>query len=91
VTLDDIAKRLLDYGVHTPTMHWPVHNCLMVEPTETEPKEVLDRFADVMHAIADEIEQEPDTMHAAPLHATVRRLDEVGAARKPILAYEEPA
>jgi glycine dehydrogenase subunit 2 len=91
VTLLDIAKRLIDYDIHPPTMHWPVHNCLMVEPTETESKEVLDRFADVMLAIAAQIEQEPDTMHAAPLHATVRRLDEVGAARKPILAYEEPA
>jgi glycine dehydrogenase subunit 2 len=87
VTLDDIAKRLLDYGVHTPTMHWPVRNCLMVEPTETEPREVLDRFADVMHAIADEIEADPASLKAAPRHTPVRRIDVVSGDRHPTLVH----
>ncbi len=89
VSLVDIAKRLIDFEMHPPTMHWPVHDCLMVEPTETEPKETLDRFAAVMLAIADEIESDPDSIKAAPEDATVNRLDEVGASRKPILVWEE--
>ena len=87
VSLDDIAKRLLDYGIHTPTMHWPVRNCLMVEPTETEPKDVLDRFADVMLKIADEIESDPAMVKAAPHDTPVRRIDVVGSDRKPRLTY----
>ena len=89
VTLLDMAKRLIDYDLHPPTMHWPIHNCLMVEPTETESKETLDRFANAMLAIAEEIEIDPATIAEAPEDAVVRRLDEVGASRKPILAWEE--
>ncbi|MFG0251712.1 MAG: aminomethyl-transferring glycine dehydrogenase subunit GcvPB, partial [Phycisphaerales bacterium JB038] len=89
VTLLDIAKRLIDYGIHPPTMHWPVHDCLMVEPTETESKRTLDQFADAMLAIADQIDRDPASLAAAPEHAVVRRLDEVTAARKPILVYED--
>ena len=88
VTLDDIAKRLLDHGVHTPTMHWPVRNCRMVEPTETEPKDVLDRFANVMHKIADEIEADAQGLKAAPRDTPVNRIDEVGSDRKPRLTWD---
>ena len=88
VTLNDIAKRMIDYGIHPPTMHWPVHDCLMVEPTETESKRTLDRFVDVMHRIAEEIEQRPEALAEAPTDAPIRRADEVAAARKPILVWE---
>lgn len=88
VTLVDIAKRLIDFGIHPPTMHWPVHNCLMIEPTETETLVTLDRFVDAMHQIADEIECEPERVKAAPHNAPVKRVDEVAAARSPILTYQ---
>jgi len=88
VTLVDIAKRLIDHGIHPPTMHWPVHNCLMIEPTETESLATLDRFVEVMLQIADEIETDPQLVKSAPHHATVRRVDEVAAARRPVLTYE---
>ncbi|RMH28421.1 MAG: glycine dehydrogenase subunit 2 [Planctomycetota bacterium] len=87
VTLLDIAKRMIDYGVHPPTMHWPVRNCLMIEPTETEPLEVLDRFVAVMERIADEIEADPASLARAPADAPVRRLDIVGADRKPRVVH----
>jgi glycine dehydrogenase subunit 2 len=89
VTLDDVAKRLLDYGVHTPTMHWPVRNCLMIEPTETEPLSVLDRFADVLLTIASEIERDPTILKDAPHHTPVRRIDVVSGDRKPTLVWEQ--
>jgi glycine dehydrogenase subunit 2 len=88
VTLNDIAKRLIDFGIHPPTMHWPVRDCLMVEPTETESLEVLDRFVAAMQAIADEIERDPSSLAEAPRDAIVRRLDIVGADRKPKLAAD---
>ena len=88
VELNDIAKRLIDYGVHPPTMHWPVRNCLMVEPTETESLATLDRFADVMLEIADEIENQPDLVTGAPTDAPVDRLDIVAADRNPKLTHE---
>ena len=88
VTLDDIAKRLLDYGIHTPTMHWPVRNCLMVEPSETEPKQVLDRFVAVMNRIADEIEEDPQILKDAPTETPVNRIDIVSSDRKPQLVWE---
>lgn len=91
VTLNDIAKRLIDYNFHPPTMHWPVHDCLMVEPTETESKFTLDRFIDALIEIADQIDRDPDSLKQAPVAAAVRRLDEVAANRKPVLAYEGPA
>jgi glycine dehydrogenase subunit 2 len=88
VTLVDIAKRLIDYGVHPPTMHWPVHDCLMVEPTETESLATLDRFVAVMNRISQEIETDPTILRNAPCQAPVRRLDEVAAARNPILTFD---
>jgi glycine dehydrogenase subunit 2 len=87
VSLVDIAKRLIDYGIHPPTMHWPVHDCLMIEPTETESKATLDGFVAAMHAIADEIESTPDVTKSAPHNAPIRRLDEVAAARSPVLTF----
>ncbi len=88
VSLDDIAKRLLDFGIHTPTMHWPIRNCLMVEPTETESKQVLDRFVAVMLRIADEIEQDPQILKNAPTETPVNRIDIVSGDRKPTLVWE---
>ena len=85
VTLNDIVKRLIDYDIHPPTMHWPVRDCLMVEPTETESLATLDRFVDAMHHIADEIEADPASLAAAPRDADVKRLDIVAADRKPII------
>ena len=90
VTLVDISKRMIDYGVHPPTMHWPVHDCLMVEPTETESKQALDRFIDVMLKIADEISSDIELVKQAPIESDIARADEVTAARKPILAYKLP-
>ncbi|MDP6153007.1 MAG: aminomethyl-transferring glycine dehydrogenase subunit GcvPB [Phycisphaeraceae bacterium] len=89
VTLNDIAKRLIDFGFHPPTMHWPVHDCLMIEPTETESLATLDKFVDAMRQIADEIESDPDMVRQAPHRAAVHRLDEVLAARKPMLTWQE--
>jgi glycine dehydrogenase subunit 2 len=79
----DIAKRLLDYGVHPPTVYFPliVKEAMMVEPTETESKEMLDYFAETLHKIDEEISQSPELLHQAPHTTPVRRLDEVGAAR----------
>ncbi|TVQ31930.1 MAG: glycine dehydrogenase subunit 2 [Phycisphaeraceae bacterium] len=88
VTLNDIAKRLIDYGIHPPTMHWPVRNCLMVEPTETESLRTLDEFVDAMLAIADQIESDPESLAKAPQHAVVDRVDIVGADRKPTPVFE---
>jgi glycine dehydrogenase subunit 2 len=87
VTLIDIAKRMIDYGVHPPTMHWPVHDCLMVEPTETESKAALDQFVDVMRQIAQEISTDIKKVQEAPSESDISRADEVGAARKPVLVY----
>jgi len=88
VTLNDIAKRMIDYDVHPPTMHWPVHDCLMIEPTETESKPTLDRFVSVMLNIAKQINEDASSLADAPTDATIRRADEVAAARKPMLIWE---
>lgn len=86
----DIAKRLLDYGFYAPTVYFPliVEECIMIEPTETEAKETLDEFADAMIQIAKEVEEQPELLHDAPLTKSVRRLDEVRAARKPKVVYQ---
>jgi glycine dehydrogenase subunit 2 len=89
VTIMDIAKNLIDRGIHPPTVHWPVHDCLMIEPTETESKETLDRFCDVLLEIAEESEGDVARLKEAPVRMPVRRLDEVGAARKPVLRWRE--
>ena len=85
----DIAKRLIDYGFHPPTIYFPliVPEALMIEPTETESKRNLDAFADAMLAIAEEARTKPELLHAAPTTTPVGRLDEVAAARCPVLCY----
>ncbi len=85
----DVAKRLLDYGFHAPTMYFPllVPECLLIEPTETESKEVLDGFADAMIQIINEAKQDPAILHNAPHTMPVRRLDDVKAARELNLTY----
>ncbi|MCJ8006811.1 aminomethyl-transferring glycine dehydrogenase subunit GcvPB [Lederbergia wuyishanensis] len=85
----DIAKRLLDFGYHPPTIYFPlnVEECMMFEPTETESKETLDGFIDVMIQIAQEAEENPEIVQEAPHTTIVKRLDETKAARKPILRY----
>ncbi|MFD1066231.1 aminomethyl-transferring glycine dehydrogenase subunit GcvPB [Oceanobacillus locisalsi] len=86
----DMAKRLLDFDVHPPTIYFPlnVEEGMMVEPTETESKETLDSFVDIMTRIAKEAEEEPEIVQEAPHHTIVKRMDEATAARKPILRYE---
>jgi glycine dehydrogenase subunit 2 len=86
----DIAKRLIDYGFHPPTVYFPliVPEALMIEPTETESKRTLDVFCDAMLAIADEAAQNVEKLKQAPSTTPVRRIDEVRAARQPILKYD---
>ena len=88
VTELDLAKRLIDYGIHPPTMSWPIHHCLMVEPTETESLATLDRFVEVMLKIADEVEKDAGVVKGAPHTTPVRRLDEVAASRKPNVRWK---
>jgi glycine dehydrogenase subunit 2 len=87
ITTLDIAKRLMDYGFHPPTIYFPlvVSGSLMVEPTETESKDELDRFVEAMRTIAGEAEENPDLLLNAPNHCRLRRLDETAAARRPCL------
>jgi glycine dehydrogenase subunit 2 len=91
VTNLDIAKRLIDYDVHPPTMSFPliVQGALMIEPTETESKRDLDLFIDAMKRIAHEATTNPEVLKNAPHHSYVRRLDETGAARNPVLRWHE--
>ncbi len=88
VTTLDIVKRLMDYGFHPPTIYFPliVPGAIMVEPTETESKEDLDRFVEALKRIAREAEVSPELLREAPRRSKVRRLDETGAARNPCLA-----
>ena len=88
----DVAKRLMDYGFHPPTIYFPlvVPEALMIEPTESEAKETLDAFVDAMRAIAREGADEPALLHEAPHARPVRRLDEVRAAKQPVLRYAFP-
>ncbi len=88
VTTLDMAKRLMEYGFHPPTVYFPlvVHGAIMIEPTETESKEDIDQFIKAFKAIVSEARQNPDLLHDAPRRCKVRRLDEVTAARKPCLA-----
>src|SRR2546423_11267967 len=83
----DVAKRLLDFGFHPPTVYFPllVEEALMVEPTETEAPETLDAFAEAVDEILAEAEQDPHIAQAAPYTTPVRRLDEVAATRRPIV------
>lgn len=89
ITTLDIAKRLMDYGVHPPTIYFPliVEQALMFEPTETETKESIDEYIDILIKIKNEAIKDPNLLKEAPREAPVRRLDEVGAARNPIVKY----
>jgi glycine cleavage system P protein (glycine dehydrogenase) subunit 2 len=92
----DVAKRLMDYGFHPPTIYFPliVPEALMIEPTETETKETLDAFCEAMLAIAREAAEQPELLKEAPHHRPVKRLDEVRAAKRPVVKYgfeEHPA
>ena len=88
----DVAKRLMDYGFHPPTVYFPliVHEAIMIEPTETESKVTLDAFAEAMIKIAEEAVIDPDLLHSAPHVTPVSRLDETRAARKPRLRWVPP-
>ncbi len=90
VTTLDVAKRLIDYGYHPPTIYFPlvVHGAIMIEPTESESLEGLDRFAEAMLAIAEEARESPELLRTAPHHTRRSRLDETRAARQPILRWQ---
>ena len=90
VKTGDIAKRLIDYGFHPYTVSFPmiVHGALMIEPTESESLQELDLFIEAMRAIAKEVEENPELVKTAPHSTRVSRLDEVQAARKPILRWK---
>ena len=92
ITATDIAKRLIDYGVHPPTIYFPLPNVapetMLIEPTETESLEQVDDFIEAMIQIAKEAEENPDLLREAPHATPVRRLDEATAARKPILRFK---
>ncbi len=87
----DMAKRLIDYGFHPPTVYFPliVEEALMIEPTETEPPEAVEALAAALIAVAEEAERDPDTLHSAPRTAPIGRLDEATAARRPVLRWTE--
>jgi len=90
VRTTDLAKRLLDYGVHPPTVYFPllVEEALLVEPTETETRETLDMFADAIAEILQEAERDPQMVRDAPFTTPVRRLDEATASRNPVVRYD---
>ncbi len=85
----DLAKRLLDYGFHAPTVYFPltVREAMMIEPTETESKETLDAFAETLFRIT---EESPELLHEAPHTTAISRPDEVRAARHPIMKWTPP-
>jgi glycine dehydrogenase subunit 2 len=87
----DMAKRLLDFGYHPPTIYFPlnVEEAMMIEPTETESKETLDAFIDAMIQIAKEVEETPEIVQQAPHTTVIKRLDETKAARTPVLRYKK--
>lgn len=90
ITALDVAKRLLDYGFHAPTIYFPLQipECLLIEPTETETKEDIDRFVDAMASIYQEIQTQPELLKQAPMTMPVKRLDEVRAAKQLDLKYQ---
>jgi glycine dehydrogenase subunit 2 len=83
----DLAKRLLDHGFHPPTVYFPllVDEALLIEPTETETRETLDAFADIIGEILREAAEDPSVARGAPYTTPVRRLDEAGAAKRPVI------
>jgi glycine dehydrogenase subunit 2 len=90
VTTIDVAKRLIDYGYHPPTIYFPlvVHGALMIEPTESETPEELDRFAAALMAIEEEARSDPELVRSAPHRTRHARLDETRAARRPVLRWQ---
>ena len=91
VTTMDVAKRLLDYGYHAPTIYFPLlfHESLMIEPTENESKETLDAFIDVMRHIAEEAQEQPELVKTAPHNTPISRVDDVEAAKHPVVTYRQ--
>lgn len=91
VTTMDVAKRLLDYGYHAPTIYFPLlfHESLMIEPAENESKETMDSFIEVMRRIAEEARTEPETVKNAPHNTPIGRVDDVLAAKHPIVTYRQ--
>jgi len=91
VTTMDIAKRLLDYGYHAPTIYFPLlfHEAMMIEPTETESKETIDAFIQVMRIIAQEAKENPELVKTAPHNTPIGRVDDVLAAKQPVLTYKQ--
>lgn len=91
VTTLNVAKRLLDFGFHAPTIYFPLlfHESMMIEPTETESKETLDEFIDVMRRVAKEAAEDPETVKAAPLTTRISHPDETSAAKNPVLSYRD--
>ena len=87
----DVAKRLLDYGYHAPTIYFPLlfHESLMVEPTENESKETLDGFIAVMRQIAEEAANNPDLVKTAPHDTPIGRVDDVLAAKHPVVTFRQ--
>ena len=92
VTTMDIAKRLLDYGFHAPTIYFPLlfHEAMMIEPTESESKATLDQFINVMHTIAREARENPELVKSAPRNAPIRRVNDVLAAKQPVVTFHSP-
>ena len=93
ITALDFSKSLLDYGIHAPTNYFPllVPECLLIEPTETESKDVLDEFVEVMGQLLEKARNEPEWMKGAPYTTPVRRLDDVKAAKDLDLSYKPAA
>ena len=91
VTTMDVAKRLLDYGYHAPTIYFPLlfHEAMMIEPTENESKKTLDGFINIMHTIAGEARETPKEVLEAPHNTPIGRVDDVLAAKEPILNYRQ--
>ena len=87
----DVAKRLLDYGYHAPTIYFPLlfHESLMIEPTENESKDTLDQFIGVMRKIAEEAKNNPELVKTAPHSTPIGRVDDVEAAKHPITTYQQ--
>jgi len=92
VTTMDVAKRLMDYGFHPPTVYFPlvVKGAMLIEPTETESLQTLDEFVHAMKTISDEAMRDPELVKSAPKLTRLRRLDEAQAARKPVLRWKAP-
>ena len=89
VTTMDIAKRLLDYGFHAPTIYFPLlfHEAMMIEPTESESKRTIDQFIDIMRTIAREAREHPELVKSAPHNTPIRRVNNVQAAKQPIVTF----